>query len=94
MEIKFSDSILPFNASNDTNQIKIELEPSYLRSEELKTNFSLTWEIIKIENEILDIQVNFSKPTDVSMGLEQDWIRVTFLNENLIRHANKEILLG
>ena len=42
----------------------------------------------------MDIKLNFSKPIDVSMRLEQDQMRVTFLNQNLIRHLDKPIVLG
>ena len=45
MQIKFSDNIKPFNFSNDTKQIKVELETSYLRSEEPNADLSFDWEI-------------------------------------------------
>ena len=90
IEIKFNDNIKPWDLAADvTKDINIELVTSYDITEEPQVNLTFKWSVTSIQNEIMNIQLNFTNPTDVSLRLQQDEIKLRFVNETLVRHQDK-----
>ena len=89
IQLAFSDKLLPFNFTNVTNdQMDIRLITSYPLDEEPTADLNFDWNIIKVHENLVDIQLNFTKPTDVSIKLSQDSIQIRVKDRLMFKSAD------